>query len=592
MQIKLIGIGKCGSRVVYDFYAYVAGIPASYSIKTLAYDKSVKKIILNNEKIKRAYDAWRQLQYRTSSWVHELRNPMKLMSTPELVVMDSDRDNNEIINYIEYLTREQSGPNAIEGLRRLLFPGTTVPFANRKGGCDVHIVSESVADEWPDIPGKVLDASGVDIFVTAFSVGGGTGGGAGPVILQRCKAEAEQERKTSNHASHCMGVAVLPSSDEQYNFASPKRTMDTIEKYNTGRFFIGIYSNRRKERANPRIGDSIWLFSNDCLNINDNVLELENTESSHEDSIDDKNLSIMNFYISANLAMICNASSVATKSHPNFDATEMSNRLNSCPVISGFSFKVPDSARDIHTYFNTVTSLFRDALSNSTVYSDKNDAGKKSLFGLSVPVRYDDSCYAMEFLNCKSADDFSEKMKSYDIDKAPLEFKTTQHVVMIYGQPDKTHSVTKEELASRVCSSFFPKSNMSYYYYQHSGEADMLLVILVNPFLRMIQKAIYFYIAEAFVDKKKLKIDDSAIDRILDEVITAEKFDAYRLSRSLGLTVDTHETITDLVGQETMSFIESNDVKYVTADNVLKAIESLHGIYHRQRTSVERTSKI
>ena len=200
MRSKVIGLGKCGSRLAYDLFAYVKGIPPSYNIRVR----------------ERGRDFWEWLErFRASmlekwkTWIGmggDLGDSL-IADFPNFVTVDSDVANNEIFHWIEALhqNEESTMTNA-----PVMFPGQTHAFANATGGCDFHIVSEIACEQWEDDDlAAIVHADNAELIVFAFSIGGGTGGGGAPIMAGRCL--------TANFEDGChrMGLGVLPESDQE-----------------------------------------------------------------------------------------------------------------------------------------------------------------------------------------------------------------------------------------------------------------------------------------------------------------------------------------------------------------------------------------
>jgi hypothetical protein len=166
MKIKILGVGKCGSRLCYDFFAQIRNLPSSYEIRA-AQNKAgwskVAKLVIE----KTGYPHLR----------HELRKEWEALVGAELLrdqafyaIVDSDLDNNEVAGQFEFLAANGEA---------LLFPGKSYSLNGLAGGCQYHVISERFAHEWQPIPEELLSPEGSEIFAFAFSTGGGTGGGAG-----------------------------------------------------------------------------------------------------------------------------------------------------------------------------------------------------------------------------------------------------------------------------------------------------------------------------------------------------------------------------------------------------------------------------
>ena len=98
MKIKIVGIGKCGVRIAYDFFAYTSGIPSAYEIRlnrseNSGLSKGLADIGLPVELVKKPIEALRSALRNLAG---EFKSVYRIAERPEYVTIDSDSDNNEI----------------------------------------------------------------------------------------------------------------------------------------------------------------------------------------------------------------------------------------------------------------------------------------------------------------------------------------------------------------------------------------------------------------------------------------------------------------------------------------------------------------
>ena len=219
MKVKIVGIGKCGIRIAYDLFAYTRGVPSAYEIRL---EISESRPIARRSarycpgNLKKKLDPLR-------AWLKQLANDFnalyRIAEAPEYVTIDSDSANNEIVNRVIIATRGSDGAKETH-----LFPGTNHDLNKHEGGCNFHVVSEYLAREWTDVPSNITACDGISIFVTSFSIAGGTGGGSAPIICSRARVKISEKQSQC----HFMGLGVLPKSDERY---SDKETALTMSDY-------------------------------------------------------------------------------------------------------------------------------------------------------------------------------------------------------------------------------------------------------------------------------------------------------------------------------------------------------------------------
>ena len=280
MRVKICGIGKCGVRIAYDLFAFTLDISSSYEIR-IGKPKSKASQFLNNiglspSKAKQAF--------KTLFSAFRADAMYRISEIPLYVTIDSDVANNEIVSGV-MMSKEEEGEGESKQYK---FPGGNFALNGHVGGCNFHVVSEALARSWKPMPPPITaNDGGVDIYVTSFSVAGGTGGGSAPIISQAVRAV------NKNSPCHYMGLGVLPKSDEQYQEHDVALTMPDSEKFSTGRFLASMYGKRIPDGMN-----SLWLFSNDALRflLSDQQEQRTLTEASGELKL---NLSLVNFLIAA-----------------------------------------------------------------------------------------------------------------------------------------------------------------------------------------------------------------------------------------------------------------------------------------------------
>ena len=571
MKVKICGIGKCGVRIAYDFFAYTEGISSSYEIRigrpTSPSAKVLKKFGVNPDK------AGKVLREIVNIFQNFRANQLyRISEFPEFVTIDSDVKNNEILNLGGPIVL--TVPEGQEG-REAKFPGRNFELNNHQGGCNFHIVSESLARDWKPMPAgignigniKQKQGDGIDIYVTSFSVAGGTGGGSAPIICQASRA--------ANNDSHChyMGLGVLPKSDEQYVEEEPALTMPDYEKFSTGRFLASIYGRRVPDGMN-----SLWLFSNDVLRF---LLseQLEKNELGKAGGEMNLNLSLVNFLVARSLTLLANSSSPLTRADSNVDPRELNDFLDGRPFISGMAQQQVEGDRDSAAHVRAVKKLLRGALSNI-----KNEGGK--LEGLSVPVRASGLTHLEETLdemNNASHSEFLKTLSAYDAAKGPFEFRTTYRLLIFYGQPEKYWSETKKDLIERACGRFFPNAQQLPYHFRHHASAETLLVFLVDPFLHSIVSSVYYYANNAWSSSGENFAPK------FDQLLAAPTFENPDFFEQNELFL---RHIYGEGKEDVEDRVKNNEDLMVKREHILRAFRHLHEIYNWKRPSMDTKSSL
>lgn len=485
MKIKILGVGKCGSRLCYDFFAQIRNLPSSYKIRALQNMPGYKK-------------AARMVLEKTGFYnlSHSLRKEWEALVGAELLrdqafyaIVDSDLDNNEVAGQLEFLAGDGEA---------LLFPGKSYSLNGLTGGCQYHFISERIAHDWQSVPDDLLNPEGSEIFAFAFSTGGGTGGGAG---VQLAAASCDRKNgKSGAHVIHRMGIAVLPSSDEPYYIKEHPRPedhfteiapppMDLVERYNTGRFFVSMLG-RRTSGVN-----GTWLVSNDLMRamVHDTGAG-GSAEVGAAKTLDAEGLSLINGYISLALCTLCNASSRGTSSDSDLDARELNNHLNGL-YISAFGHAKREPGASGESLVLHLQRLLERTFCGSKIVDGQ-------LQGVSIPLQ-EMEVTALRFALMPPVTTFTEyraKLSGQPSDNEPKEFRTAKRVVVLIGQPQGAiNNIGCEEAVKTAVARIFFNSEPVFFSFRHAGDLDFLLAFIVDPFLPVVVNSMLDYIARTWI---------------------------------------------------------------------------------------------
>ena len=564
MQIKIVGIGKCGIRIAYDLFAYSKGLPSAYQIRLDVPQSKVNDALarlgLPRDEVRKKLSLFRA---GVKNLIGEFNGLYRIAERPLYVTIDSDSANNEIVNGMYFSeTVEGKSTNAYE------FPGVNHDLNGHKGGCNFHVISESLARTWTGIQAAIVDPGGADIYVTSFSIAGGTGGGSAPVISDFSRRRSAD----SQHLCHYMGLGVLPKSDEVYVETDVALSMSDYEKFSTGRFLASIYANRI-----PKGMNSLWLFSNDALRFlvsdkaEEGVLEKKGGELN-------LNLSMVNFFVAQSLTVLANSSSKLTSADSNLDARELNDFLDGRPFISGMSRQDVGDISSTDAQVLSIKKLLRGALTNI-----KEKSGR--LEGLSVPVLDADLNGLRSILedSVTDRDKFIQAMDSYDPHLGPIEFQTTARLLILYGQPQAKASEIKKDLILRACGKIFPNAQQLDFTFRHHASTETLLLLLVDPFIPPVVSAIYYYANNAWSNSGKNLRDE------FDEAIGKTTFEE---PTSLGRQELFPDSIYGGGVDDVLKRVDKIGELAVDREHIVKAFRHLHEIFHRERPSTSTSSRL
>ena len=562
MRVKITGIGKCGVRIAYDLFAYTNEFPSAYEIRLRddeggIYEKFMKKAGINTTYIDEHITAFRA---QIKSVINDLSGEYRIKENPVYAIIDSDVDNNEIISRNVLLEKDD---------KKAMFPGKHHLLNNHKGGCNVHIVSESLALNWQDIPEEIIDCEPVSIYVTSFSIAGGTGGGSAPII-SRYSTEKLKELNDANRCHH-MGLGVLPKSDEKYIENEQGLNMADYEKFNAGRFLASIYAGRFDKDMK-----SLWLFSNDAMRflLKEKYFEEALVGAKGEQNL---NLSLVNTFIAQSLSVLSNSSSPSTIADTNLDPRELNDILAGRPFMSALSHRQVEAGdQSLEHQVLSVKQLLLNALSN--VYNRNGQ-----LEGLSVPVREAKLQGLHTILKDRTSkrDRFLKSVDDHDIEDLPFEFRTTWKLVILYGQPVNFYSQEKIEMIMGACEKFFPKAQKCQFTFQQKGTTETLLLFLVDPFILPVVASIYYYANSAWGQVGKNLSED------LDTLIRTKKFGKLSfLDDSEGFPLSAYGGGVDDIKRR----VEERPELAIDRKEIEAAFHHLHNIYHRERPPMNTSS--
>lgn len=233
MKIKLIGLGQCGSFVVYDVIAYL-----------FDHDESSKKIKAAPQ------SQWKRLISRLGSKIQSREAALRLtmkkffsgLKTPDIpqfFVVDGNRKNAVVDGLLGEEINKKLGP-----LQVLV---AALSLADRNNGCNLGQVGEYVFRKEKDLGtnsrvfNRLKSNDQIEINALVFAGGGGSGSGGAPVLNEELK----------NKDSLLFNMLVMP----------PYHISDRRQRWNTGRCIMRLAAVRKQT--------ALLLFSNLSESLND-----------------------------------------------------------------------------------------------------------------------------------------------------------------------------------------------------------------------------------------------------------------------------------------------------------------------------------
>jgi cell division GTPase FtsZ len=246
MKIKLIGIGQCGSLVVYDVLAYLLDQKESKELRSQVGISPFKRWLSKVKDI-----LVKIFKLRFSSDIKDFFTGQKVANMPSFYVIDGNKNNAMIDGLLKI---ENTQKQRIDELKMRV---RSASLTNRNNGCSYGPIGEYVfRKEREENGNKAISQLEMheyfDMNFVIFAGGGGSGSGGAVVI--------NDEKR--HHESLLVNLIVLP---QLYNSAMRL-------KWNTGRCIMRLMAFQKF--------DAIFLFNNfsddlsDRQSVNDFIREL------------------------------------------------------------------------------------------------------------------------------------------------------------------------------------------------------------------------------------------------------------------------------------------------------------------------------
>jgi hypothetical protein len=376
MRPKLYGIGKCGSRIVFDFSAYTYGHPPAFELRNSNL-QTVDQIVGVFQLFRRAAGDLIETVFGPKI------TPVRLYTTYSAVAIDSDLDGNEVIKLQAAITEERHAVRPIQ---------ESLQLGRREGGCEFGMVSEAFTSAWlsaKETPvGLDPDLTSEKFALVATSLGGGTGSGASTVLAQWIASRANKKHRPF----HVSIVGVLPMSDLDYG-GSLLPVWDFADRVNAGRSLAAFLS---QAAGQPKVSPGMWVVSNDLLRISEGPASSETQQA-----VNDHSVSVVNYHVATVACFLSNIAGAPEDSpdnrirqyvmvEANFDSAEMNNHLGGNIYFTGYSSE--DTANDLFQEDRRGTLFARSLLRRALDPLDLGYTfGKESaLHGCGVPFRRDE----------------------------------------------------------------------------------------------------------------------------------------------------------------------------------------------------------
>jgi hypothetical protein len=293
MQISLIGLGQCGSRITYDFFAFLSNSAPSHKIMVIE-DINTVKDVLKSMKQKRIKDFINTLKVSKAiiNFITNNHRGRIFEWLPQYIIGDLN-PNNQMFHLLAKTHQQVESES-----EPAFFKGDLLNLGERSGGCgNYQILGQSIMDvflnENKRTPGhniisckEVAGSLEYDFTIFVYSAGGGTGSGTSPAL-------SEKVYKTYNHQINTrkavMNVVILPEGEGE--------AQNTPLQITAGRTICLLQNNR----YNRRISNHDKVFS-------DGNMLLSNSIAGNKRILREE-MNNMNLYVSSNILEMVHASS-------------------------------------------------------------------------------------------------------------------------------------------------------------------------------------------------------------------------------------------------------------------------------------------
>lgn len=475
MVPKIIGIGKCGSRITFDFSAFTYDHPAAYELR-ISEREAVNQITA-------LYSRARQL-FQDKIVDYRKRTPLRLWCEYESAAVDSDADRNEVLKLQQSHVVQHSGVKPIS---------QTCKLGERSGGCQWGIVSEVEARAWLDQVDRRLkeeslrvlfdlaEVHGADMCLVATSLGGGTGSGTSGKLAEFLVELNSKRRPDAPFFVSVVGI--LPLSDEKYHDGEEPAPWAFDAGVNTGR----ALSDLLRVEGDRVVG--CWLVSNDLLRGD------PGESSGVKEAVMDAGITAINFHIASVTCLLANIGGIqvdglkSIKSEENFDASEMRNVLGGSVYFSGYARTEQGAIGSNDEMRAYGRSLVVQALSSLNVRGEGGDDRVPS--GCSLPFRKAE-------WDKKSLDAWIAG-RDEALESTPVELRTAGKVAIIYGQDDRHYDDRKKNAVVKAVADLCPAAQVYRYPFRHSfRDGDHLCLMVADCFNRVVYRALIEYSIACF----------------------------------------------------------------------------------------------
>ena len=473
MRPKLYGIGKCGSRIVFDFSAFTYGHPTAFEVRVQP--EAVGHVVSLYNRVQQGIVSLRDAVVKPAV------TPLRIYTPYSSVAIESDMNGNEVTKLLVEAVAKLSHIRPIESVCQL---------GDRTGGCGFGAISESLAKRWidsrtyPDV--MALDTAEDSVAFVASSLGGGTGSGSALVVAR--KLGRDYADRSGNRPCHVMMIGVLPMTDLAYgNEAIP--VFDFSDSVNTGRALAAFLGTTLADASHA--DPSLWLVANDLLRLRTTI------GSRIETSTNDRSISVVNWHVASVACLLSNVGGAGdihargaslVRAESNFDPTEMNQHLSGRTFFTGYASQPYEPGND-RRFARTLCRRTLEPLDLSYSFSPQT-----APVGAGIPFRSQYWKPAELDRWCGAPPDGSGAQLTL-----PAELRTAGWVGVLYGQPVNAESGERLAAVLEAIGELFPAAHVQSYRFIHQyDKQDHLCLFVVDSFSAVAFAALCHYAVQAF----------------------------------------------------------------------------------------------
>ncbi|WP_440222842.1 hypothetical protein ACQQ2N_17455 [Dokdonella sp. MW10] len=527
LDAKVLGFGKCGSRMCYDFFATSCGYPLSYELRMPGGNRL--------ERVRRI------VALRVRDYLNEMFGERVVPLNVTYGFFDSDHEN-EIAQSIAIAAQSKDAT-------AFAFPGQRHELGDHGSGCDYGIVAEAISLR-ATLP-SVIANDPATFRLWFSSLAGGTGSGSTLVFLAKDRSIAR------GGETHHLVVGVLPAEDTSTISGAAFVEAEKDHAINAGRFLVRWLAAPPKQRA-----DGLLLISNSgtaFLNPNE-----------HKDVFRPE--ALLNSFAARIFFHMAYANSADAQCHPDFDPVEMTNAFSGGLLIAGVGIQETEDGEDEAQQRRLARRLMKEALGNPELQEFHGD--EQRVVGLSVPLREAELRPLLEAVESGG-----------EVSTRPLEFRSAEKVVVLCALSSTRGHATRKQEILKVMGDVFANSDIKFHFMKSHARYDHLTVIIVKPFVRQVQRLIYGYLSHAW---RTSGAKPAALGAALDAFLKDEQNTCLEALRPL--LSDVEDTSATLLGDRSAELLAKYPPKLAERAELETALLSLRKMLQWERSRVPEST--